>query len=351
MKHVKKWHVLCAAVLLLVLAASTALASNYCQKCYQPMKIKSYTKGPFCLSKGEAIFECPNGHTEKHEVSAAGHKWERVKAEFPTCTKAGWQDVVCARCKGAEKQVLKPKAHWYETPWTANGDGTHSSACRYGCGHEGTNTCEMWLFEAAEEGACQGMCLVCGNTQQWSSLEEATAACPNAYVMDLRAAYETLTGKAEGFTEVRTCEGYLKQGQRQYKRDRFSVYAGTGDLSDVVACVVSTLPEGVRLANTNAAMQKEPAVLEGGRGSVVTGEPVVFIAELENGTQAALVLAELGGAVQNLPGGLYVNLPVESENADMLTLNLDLSRANKVADRQLLLIVFPESVSGWNAKK
>lgn len=354
MKNTKKFAVAALlAALCLVLFAAAALADNgWCSTCSQKMTLKSYIREPFCEMTGKGYFTCPNGHTEIQYTKALGHKWTRLKAEFPTCTKDGWQQVECTRCGANERQKLKMKSHWYETPWVCNGNGTHSSDCRYGCGDVGTQRCTMWLYETSEEGACKGVCLVCGDTQSFASLDEAKRAYPQYHVMSLQDTYDALVDKQKGFMKTRSCEAYLKIGEHETLRDRYNIYVGSGASEGVLACVVNTLPEGVKIAADGEAMTKIEAKVEGGRGSQIYGEGVAVTAHVANGTQAVLVASEYNGVPEKLPAGVYVTLPIASEGGeDTLVLNLDLSKANKSSKITSILVVFPESSEGWNAPK
>lgn len=346
----KKWIVSVALALLAVLLCGTALAGEiYCTSCYQVMKKTATLTGPFCKKKGTAEYTCPNGHKLKVETPIAGHQWDRIKAEFPTCTKEGWQDVVCLRCGAQERQVLPMKSHYYESPWTYCENGSHRSACRYGCGTIHTERCSMWVYDIDGEGPCSGICLVCGHTEQWEYVAAAMRAYPTARFMDADDVYAELTGAQKGFTKTRSCEGYLKL-EADTLRDRFNLYVGSGSAKNVLACVVHALPEGVTLAADGDAARVEPA-MEGGRGSTVAGDGVGAVVKLDNGTQAALLISEIAGRPESLPSGLYATLPVSAAGAgeNTVVLNLDLTKARKLSDIEAVLVVFSDN--GWNEKK
>ena len=348
----KKGLALLALVLVLAGICMAALADTvYCLTCYGEMKLVRVIKEPYCETKGSREYVCDKGHKQTVSVRALGHAWTRLQAEFPTCTQAGWQDVRCDRCGAQERQVLKMKSHWYETPWTYTDNGMHSSDCRYGCGTRDTERCTMWLYALDGEGACSGICLVCGHQETWSSLADARSAYPQARCLDAEDVYAELSGACSGFTKTRSCEGYLKL-EAGVLRDRFNLYVGSGNAKNVLACVVHALPEGVSL-DAGEGVTRTDALMEGGRGSTVYGEGVGAIVQLADGTQAALLVNEVSSLPQNLPSGLYVTLPVQAAGAgeNTITLNLDLSKARTLSDIQALLVVFPAGMQGWNEKK
>ena len=349
-----KKKLLALLLLALVLAGlcAAALADEvYCPTCYETMKLKKVISEPYCTTKGSREYICKNGHTLTVTVAALGHDWTRLKAEFPTCMQEGWQDVKCERCGAQERQVLQKKSHWYETPWTYAGNGAHSSVCRYGCGTQHTARCTMWIYDLDGEGACSGICLVCGHEEQWASLADARSAYPQARCLDAEDVYAELAGTQRGFTKTRSCEGYLKL-ESDVLRDRFNLYVGSGDAKNVLACVVHALPEGVSLDAGEGAARTD-AAMEGGRGSTVGGEGVGAVVKLADGTQDALLVSEVAGAPESLPSGLYVTLPVQAAGAgeNTITLNLDLSKARSLSDIQAVLVVFPADMQGWNEKK
>ena len=348
----KKGLALLALVLVLMGICAAALADTvYCQACYGVMTPGRMIKDPFCESKGSREYVCDKGHKQTVSVRALGHAWSRLRAEFPTCTQEGWQDVRCDRCGGQERQTLKMKSHWYETPWTYTDNGMHTSDCRYGCGARATERCTMWIHALDGEGACSGICLVCGHQETWSSLADARSAYPQARCLDAEDVYAELSGACSGFTKTRSCECYLKL-ETGVLRDRFNLYVGSGDAKNVLACVVHALPQGVSL-DAGEGVTRTDALMEGGRGSSVYGEGVGAIVQLADGTQAALLVNEVSSLPQNLPSGLYVTLPVKAAGAgeNTITLNLDLSKARTLSDIQALLVVFPAGMQGWNEKK
>ncbi|MBO4420021.1 MAG: InlB B-repeat-containing protein, partial [Oscillospiraceae bacterium] len=134
----------------------------------QKSPIQLWKESPF-----GTVYYCTNPETQGHE-----HVLEAHPAKAPTCGAEGnsayWQCSVCLRCfsdAAGENEIALAStvipatgAHSFET-WSANNDGTHSSACAV-CGQASTESCSydevVTPPTATQQGYTTYTCTVCG---------------------------------------------------------------------------------------------------------------------------------------------------------------------------------------------
>ena len=136
--------------------------------------VKHDAQAPTCTAIGwEAYDTCSHcDYTTYVELPALGHDYQ-AKIIPRTCEDDGYTLHTCTRCADCYADTIIPHCgHWYGE-WTANGDGTHTAACRRdGCYYKNTVDCEIVELPALNI----SLCPVCGTVSDGSRLALANAS-------------------------------------------------------------------------------------------------------------------------------------------------------------------------------
>lgn len=178
----KKWLMLFAAALFMLLSASALAVSGECTY-YSQNGDHSWNQievgMPGCTEDGYYVLKCTVCGTTKKEITgeAYGHTWEKTKVVEATCTEAGYIEYTCSECGEKEPEDVMPYGHYWVKSAEVAGTCTHPSyihyKCANGCGDTKTDTIKVpghdWkdLYELQPAtctlaGSMKTECKVCG---------------------------------------------------------------------------------------------------------------------------------------------------------------------------------------------